>query len=49
MCQCALDRLTAYDFPIYGGLAGKVRNISADSIYDEAELQACYVVETERA
>ena len=30
-------KVTAYDFSTYGGLAGKVRNISADSIYDEAE------------
>lgn len=44
-------KVTAYDFSIYGGLAGKVRTISADSIYDEAERQAYYVVlvETDRA
>ena len=44
-------KVTAYDFSIYGGLAGKVRNISADSIYDEAERQAYYTVtvETDRA
>ncbi len=44
-------KVTAYDFSIYGGLAGKVRNISADSIYDEAERQAYYtvMVETDRA
>lgn len=44
-------KVTAYDFSIYGGLPGKVRNISADSIYDEAEKQAYYtvVVETDRA
>lgn len=44
-------KVTAYDFSIYGGLAGQVRNISADSIYDEAERQAYYsvLVETDRA
>ena len=44
-------KVTAYDFSIYGGLTGKVRNISADSIYDEAERQAYYtvLVETDRA
>ena len=44
-------RVTAYDFSIYGGLAGRVRNISADSIYDEVERQAYYtvLVETDRS
>jgi adhesin transport system membrane fusion protein len=44
-------KVTAYDFSIYGGLAGQVRNISADSIYDETERQAYYTVliETDRA
>lgn len=44
-------KCTAYDFSIYGGLSGKVRNISADSIYDEVEGQAFYtvIVETDRA
>lgn len=44
-------KVTAYDFSIYGGLPGRVRNISADSIYDEAERQAYYtvVVETDAA
>lgn len=44
-------KITAYDFSIYGGLAGKVRNISADSIYDEVERQAYYnvMIETNRA
>lgn len=44
-------KVTAYDFSIYGGLSGEVRNISADSIYDEAEKQAYYsvMVETDRA
>lgn len=47
----AVVKVTAYDFSTYGGLAGKVRNISADSIYDEAERQAYYIVmvETDRA
>lgn len=44
-------KVTAYDFSIYGGLSGKVHNISADSIYDEVERQAYYTVmiETDRA
>lgn len=47
----ATVKVTAYDFSIYGGLSGQVRNISADSIYDETERQAYYIVviETERA
>ncbi len=47
----AIVKVTAYDFSIYGGLAGRVRNISADSIYDEVERQAYYsvMVETDRA
>jgi adhesin transport system membrane fusion protein len=47
----ATVKVTAYDFSIYGGLAGRVRNISADSIYDEAERQAYYtvLVETDRS
>jgi membrane fusion protein, adhesin transport system len=47
----AVVKVTAYDFSIYGGLTGKVRNISADSIYDEVERQAYYnvMVETDRA
>lgn len=44
-------KVTAYDFSIYGGLSGRVRNISADSIYDEAERKAYYsvMVETDKA
>ena len=44
-------KVTAYDFSTYGGLSGRVRNISADSIYDEAEHQAFYIVtvETDRS
>ncbi|MFA7587200.1 MAG: HlyD family type I secretion periplasmic adaptor subunit [Novosphingobium sp.] len=44
-------KVTAYDFSIYGGLSGTVRNISADSIYDEVERQAYYnvMIETDRA
>lgn len=40
-------KVTAYDFSIYGGLSGRVRNISADSIYDEVERQAYYNVTIE--
>ncbi|WP_324829187.1 HlyD family type I secretion periplasmic adaptor subunit [Qipengyuania zhejiangensis] len=44
-------KVTAYDFSIYGGLRGRVQQVSADSIYDEAERQAYYtvVVETDRS
>ena len=47
----AVVKVTAYDFSTYGGLSGQVRNISADSIYDEADRQAYYIVmiETDRA
>lgn len=47
----AIVKVTAYDFSIYGGLSGRVRNISADSIYDEVEKQAYYnvMVETDRS
>ena len=44
-------KITAYDFSIYGGLDGKVVQVSADSIYDEVEKQAYFnvIVETDRA
>jgi adhesin transport system membrane fusion protein len=44
-------KVTAYDFSTYGGLTGRVEQVSADSIYDEAERQAYYtvVVETQRS
>ncbi|MFA6220565.1 MAG: HlyD family type I secretion periplasmic adaptor subunit [Erythrobacter sp.] len=44
-------KVTAYDFSIYGGLRGKVQQVSADSIYDEAERKAFYtvVIETDRS
>jgi membrane fusion protein, adhesin transport system len=44
-------KVTAYDFAVYGGLNGKVVQISADSIYDEASKEAYFsvVVETDRA
>ena len=47
----AVVKVTAYDFSIYGGISGEVKTISADSIYDEAERQAYYVVvvETDKA
>lgn len=37
-------KVTAYDFSIYGGLAGRVEQVSADSIYDEVEREAYYTV-----
>jgi len=47
----ATVKVTAYDFATYGGLSGRVQQVSADSVYDEAERQAYYtvLVETDRA
>ena len=47
----AVVKVTAYDFSIYGGLEGKVVQVSADSIYDEATKEAFFnvIVETDRA
>ena len=47
----ALVKITAYDFSIYGGLDGRVVQVSADSIYDEATKEAFFnvIVETNRA
>lgn len=46
----ALVKVTAYDFSIYGGLEGRVVQVSADSIYDEVENEAYFnvIVETDR-
>lgn len=47
----ALVKVTAYDFSIYGGLEGKVVQVSADSIYDEQQKEAYFtvIVETEKS
>jgi adhesin transport system membrane fusion protein len=47
----ALVKVTAYDFSTYGGLDGRVVQVSADSIYDEVEREAFFnvIVETNRA
>jgi adhesin transport system membrane fusion protein len=47
----ALVKVTAYDFSTYGGLDGRVVQVSADSIYDENEKQAYFtvIVETHKA
>jgi adhesin transport system membrane fusion protein len=47
----ALVKITAYDFSTYGGLDGRVVQVSADSIYDEVERQAYFnvIVETNRS
>ncbi|WP_066552236.1 HlyD family type I secretion periplasmic adaptor subunit [Croceicoccus bisphenolivorans] len=44
-------KVTAFDFSIYGGLSGKVRQISPDSVYDENERESYYLaqIETDRA
>lgn len=46
----ALVKVTAYDFSTYGGLDGRVVQVSADSIYDEVEKEAYFsvIVETDR-
>lgn len=47
----AMVRVTAYDFSTYGGLDGRVVQVSADSIYDEKEKEAYFtvIVETDKA
>ena len=47
----ALVKVTAYDFSIYGGLDGKVVQVSADSIYDEQQKEAYFtvIVETQKS
>ena len=47
----ALVRVTAYDFSIYGGLDGRVVQVSADSIYDETKKEAYFtvIVETDKS
>ncbi|MHA6334659.1 HlyD family type I secretion periplasmic adaptor subunit [Qipengyuania sp. CAU 1752] len=49
--DAAIVKVTAYDFSIYGGLQGRVQQVSADSIYDEVEREAYYTVliETDNA
>jgi membrane fusion protein, adhesin transport system len=42
--QEALIKLTAYDFSIFGGLKGKVDNVSADSIIDPETRETYYLV-----
>jgi adhesin transport system membrane fusion protein len=47
----ALVKVSAYDFSIYGGLEGRVVQVSADSIYDEVSKEAFFnvIIETNRA
>jgi len=47
----ALVKVTAYDFSTYGGLDGRVVQVSADSIFDEVEKKPYFtvIVETNRA
>lgn len=47
----ATVKVTAYDFATYGGLSGRVMQVGADSVYDEAEREAYYtvIVETDRS
>ena len=47
----AMVKVTAYDFSIYGGLEGRVVQVSANSIYDEKEKEAYFtvIVETDKS
>jgi membrane fusion protein, adhesin transport system len=47
----ALVKVSAYDFSIYGGLDGRVVQVSADSIYDDKEKEAYFtvVVQTDKS
>jgi adhesin transport system membrane fusion protein len=47
----ALVKVTAYDFSTYGGLDGRVVQVSADSIYEETTREAYFsvIVETSRS
>jgi adhesin transport system membrane fusion protein len=47
----ALVKVTAYDFSTYGGLEGRVVQVSADSIFDEVEKKPYFtvIVETDRS
>ena len=47
----AVVKVTAYDFSTYGGLDGRVVQVSADSIYDEIEKQPYFtvIVETNKS
>lgn len=47
----ALVKITAYDFSIYGGLDGRVVQVSADAIYDEVDKESYFnvIVETDRS
>ncbi|WP_058911073.1 HlyD family type I secretion periplasmic adaptor subunit [Entomohabitans teleogrylli] len=40
--QTALVKISAYDYAIYGGLAGEVESISPDTIQDEAKPEVYY-------
>lgn len=42
--QDAMVKITAYDFSIYGGLKGKVVNVSADSLVDQEKKETYYSV-----
>jgi adhesin transport system membrane fusion protein len=42
--QRATVKVTAYDFSIYGGLDGKVEQVSASSIYDDMTRETFYTV-----
>ena len=43
--QHALIKITAYDFSIFGGIGGKVANVSADSLVDPNTGEPYYQVQ----
>jgi membrane fusion protein, adhesin transport system len=43
--QRALIKITAYDFSIFGGIGGKVANVSADSLVDQKTGEPFYQVQ----
>lgn len=47
--QEAVLKFSAYDFAIYGGLEGRVENISADTIEDEIDKQHYYMIKVRNA
>lgn len=45
--QEVILKFTAYDFSIYGGLTGKVKHISADTIQDEIDKEHYYMIKVQ--
>ncbi len=45
--QEVILKFTAYDFSIYGGLTGKVKHISVDTIQDEIDKEHYYMIKVQ--